>query len=117
MKDIINRSLKVPGVGRVGVFREPSGLGVGIIGGSRPQGYLTAKVIRNGQPVKANKVMSFASRFWNNIHGNSTVIDLGSGLVTNVGVLALANDWSLAAPSGAAINTLKLANWHFTGTG
>jgi hypothetical protein len=43
--------------------------------------------------------------------------DLGSGLVTNVGVLALANDWNLAAPSGAAINTLKLANWHVSGTG
>lgn len=45
------------------------------------------------------------------------VQDLGSGLVTNVGVLALANDPFLAAPSGAAINTLKLANWHFTGKG
>lgn len=43
--------------------------------------------------------------------------NLGSGLVTNVGVLALANDFQLAAPSGAAINTLKLANNHFTGTG
>lgn len=43
--------------------------------------------------------------------------DLGSGLVTNVGVLALANDFAWASPSGAAINTLKLQNWHATGTG
>jgi hypothetical protein len=43
--------------------------------------------------------------------------DLGSGLVTNVGVLAMANDFAWAAPSGAAINTLKLANNHSTGTG
>lgn len=44
-------------------------------------------------------------------------INLGSGLVTNVGVLALANDFAWAAPSGAAINTLKLANNHISGTG
>jgi hypothetical protein len=43
--------------------------------------------------------------------------DLGSGLVTNVGVTAMANDWNWAAPSGAAINTIKLANQHATGTG
>lgn len=43
--------------------------------------------------------------------------DLGSGLVTNVGVQAMANDFNWAAPSGAAINTLKLQNWHATGTG
>lgn len=43
--------------------------------------------------------------------------DLGSGLVTNVGVTALANDFAWAAPSGGAINLLKLANWHATGTG
>lgn len=43
--------------------------------------------------------------------------DLGSGLVTNVGVLAMANDFAWAAPSGAAINTIKLSNNHATGTG
>lgn len=43
--------------------------------------------------------------------------DLGSGLVTNVGVLSLANDYNWAAPSGAAINTLKLANFHISGKG
>ena len=44
--------------------------------------------------------------------------DLGSGLVTNVGVLALANEAvTLASPSGARINTLFLANQHFTGKG
>lgn len=43
--------------------------------------------------------------------------DLGSGLVTNVGVLALANDFNWAAPSGAAKNTLKLANRHCSGKG
>jgi hypothetical protein len=43
--------------------------------------------------------------------------DLGSGLVTNVGVTAMMNDWNWPSPSGAAVNTLKLANWVATGTG
>ena len=45
------------------------------------------------------------------------VRDLGSGTVTNVGTLSLANDFNWASPSGAAINTLKLANYHAVGTG
>ena len=42
--------------------------------------------------------------------------DLGSGLVTNVGVTAMMNDWNWASPA-VAINTLKLMNWVATGTG
>src|ERR1043166_3782451 len=44
--------------------------------------------------------------------------DLGSGLVTNVGATALANEAvTLASPSGARINTLFLSNQHISGTG
>lgn len=44
--------------------------------------------------------------------------DLGSGLVTNIGAMALAQEAiTLASPSGARINTLFLANQHATGTG
>jgi hypothetical protein len=43
--------------------------------------------------------------------------DLGSGLVTNVGVLAMANDFAWAAPSGASQATLALSNYHSVGTG
>jgi len=43
--------------------------------------------------------------------------DLGIGVVTNVGVMAMANDFAWAAPSGAPINTLALAKWVATGTG
>ena len=43
--------------------------------------------------------------------------DLGSGLVTNVGVTALANDFAWASPSAAAVNLFKLLNYHATGTG
>lgn len=41
------------------------------------------------------------------------IYDLGSGLVTNVGVTALANDFAWAQNA----QTLKLANWHASGTG
>lgn len=51
------------------------------------------------------------------LYRDKDVLDLGSGLVTNIGAMAMANDWNLAGPSGAPINTLKLANWHATGTG
>lgn len=90
------RSVRIPGFGRVMLTRDSG------------DGRLTAR-----------------EHFATNLHavhrdGDGSlkdVIDLGSGLVTNVGVLALANDFNWAAPSGAAINTLKLANWHASGTG
>lgn len=44
--------------------------------------------------------------------------DLGSGLVTNVGVLAMANEAvTLASPSGARVHILFLSNQHFSGKG
>lgn len=45
--------------------------------------------------------------------GSDGAIDLGSGLVTNVGVTALANDFAWAQNC----QTLKLANYHAVGTG
>lgn len=42
--------------------------------------------------------------------------DLGSGLVTNVGVLHMANDFAWAQPSGAATSTIGTINYHATGT-
>jgi hypothetical protein len=44
-------------------------------------------------------------------------IDLGSGLVTNVGVMALANDFAWANPSGSGLHTLALCNNHGSGIG
>lgn len=44
--------------------------------------------------------------------------DLGSGLVTNIGAMALANEAvTLASPSGARVNLLFLANQHASGKG
>lgn len=45
-------------------------------------------------------------------------VDLGSGLVTNVGATALANEAViLAGVSGAPINVLRLSNFHASGLG
>jgi hypothetical protein len=49
------------------------------------------------------------------LYRNKTLLDLGSGLVTNVGVLSMANDPNWSATLNLA--TLKLANFHATGTG
>lgn len=112
-----NTIIKLPGLGRIGLVRESSGLGAA-------RGFmdfntnLSATVIRNGRPVAAREVMPFWSRFWGGINGDEAQIDLGSGLVTNIGVAALVNEAiTLASPSGARINTLFLANNHATGTG
>lgn len=52
------------------------------------------------------------------LYRGRTDLDLGSGLTTNVAALAHAAEAvSLAAPSGAPVHLLHLANFHFTGTG
>lgn len=43
--------------------------------------------------------------------------DLGSGLITHIATLAIANDWNLANPSAAVATMLALSNNHATGTG
>lgn len=116
----MGKIFKLPLVGRVAVTSDRFGSAVrtkSVFGNEAFETNLTAEVFdRNGKPKLARDVMSL-NWFERALFGKKTKIDLGSGLVTNVGVLALANDWNLAAPSGAAINTLKLANWHHTGTG
>jgi hypothetical protein len=111
------KNLRVPKLGRILLAHEKAGEGTGFIGGTGFDTNLTIRVFRKGQPVKAKDVYPFWHRFWNNIPGNKYEIDLGSGLVTNVGATAIANEAiTLASPSGARINTLFLANWHATGT-
>jgi hypothetical protein len=121
----MSKEIKLPGVGRVAArnpfYHEKSGFGVGrvdVMGNGVPVGHLSAVVLdKNGNPKEAKQVMDFWSRFWNNIRGNSQEINLGSGLVTNVGVLAMANEYAFGNPSGAANTVLALANYHATGTG
>lgn len=89
-------SVRIPGLGRVMFTRDPG------------DGFLLGKhyFSSNLRAVHRDRRGSIVD-----------VRDLGSGLVTDVGVLALANDFAWPAPSAAAINTLRLANNHATGTG
>ncbi len=90
------RSLRLPGVGRFSFTRDP---GEGHLLGREYFASTLQAVHRDG-------------------HGEILdVRELGSGLVTDVGVLSLANDFAWPAPSAAAINILRLANNHASGTG
>lgn len=110
------KDVKLPIIGRVGVFHENAGNGVGAIGQTTFDTNLKATVIRNGKPVPVSKVMSQWSRFWNNVDSKSTTIDLGSGLITNVGVLAMANDWGWSV-TNAPHSVIRNAKYHATGKG
>lgn len=89
--------IKFPGMGRVGIEWERYGSCLNLAN-QMFQTNLRASLFRKGK--------------------YEGTVDLGSGLVTNVGAIALANEAiTLASPSGARINTLFLANQHFTGTG
>lgn len=111
---------KLPLIGRFVVASDRHGVS-NLAAASAFMGHLSAKVIdKDGNEKKVRDYFGgniFQRLFYRFIYRNKTSIDLGSGLVTNVGVLALANDWNLAGPSGAPINTLKLANYHVSGTG
>ena len=66
----------------------------------------------------AYQTVTFQSRLEADVmrrDGRTEHRDLGSGLVTNVGVLAMANDFAWSAQLNLA--TLALANFHATGTG
>lgn len=112
-----SKYLKIPNVGRVGVVHEKSGEGTGLIGATGFDTNLTIQVFdKDGRPRSAKEVMSHWARFWGNIKGNDTLIDLGSGLTTNVGSLALANDglWSV---TNAPNNFFRFLKYHASGTG
>lgn len=97
IEGISSKFFNIPLLGRFAVVRDRFGAAAGFPGGIGFHTNLTARHFRAGMFVKE--------------------YDFGSGVVLNAGVLALANDYNWAAPSGAAINTLKLANWQATGTG
>jgi hypothetical protein len=121
----MSKELKIPGIGRLGfkspIFHEKAGYGVGrkdIVANGVPIGHLSVEVFdKDGKPKAAKQVMSRWGRLWGNIRGNDLKINLGSGLVTNVGVLAMANEYAWANPLGVANTILGLSNYHASGTG
>lgn len=111
----MSKIIKIPAVGRFAVVKDaPQGQG-GILASQSFQTNLKVEVYRNGRPLKSKDTMKLWSRFWGGIKGEDSLIDLGSGLVTNIGVLSMANDPAWSAQLNLA--TLALANNHASGTG
>lgn len=108
--------MKIPGLGRVEIVHEKSTQGVGVYRAMSFDSKLSASVIRNGEILPAKSVMGKWDRFWANVRSDDLAIDLGSGLVTNVGVLALAND-SLWSVTNAPNNIFRFLKYHASGTG
>jgi len=91
------RTLRVPGVGRVMFTRDPG----------------DSTLL--GREVFASHLRA-THRNWRGEVVN--VRDLGSGLVTNVGVLAMANDFAWPTTGATiALNTIRGSNFHCSGTG
>jgi hypothetical protein len=87
-------SVRIPGLGRIMFTRDPGDA-----------------VLFANEVFASNLRAVHRNRFGRVVD----VRDLGSGLVTNVGVLAMANDFAWSAQLNLA--TLALANQHATGTG
>lgn len=118
-----SKLFKIPGIGNLVLALDLHGSAkqVHVFGDEAFDTNLSVKVFdKDGNAKKVREYFGgnrLQRLLYSLIYRNKTTLDLGSGLTTNVGALALANDWNLAAPSGAAINTLKLANFHVSGTG
>jgi hypothetical protein len=71
---------------------------------------------KQGNSLYARIYNKLQMLYYRGLYRNKTELDLGSGLITNVSQLALANDFNWPNPA-TAINTLKICNYHATGTG
>lgn len=108
----------LPLVGRFAVVPDRHGSG-GLAGETAFKTHLEVQVFDKNGKVKRVRDYFGGSRwqkfFYGVLYRNRTVLDLGSGLVTNVGVAAMSNDYNWSA--SLALATLKLANNHASGTG
>jgi len=115
--------IKIPGLGQLAIALDLHGAAkqVHAFGAEVFDTELTVKVLdKDGNEKKIRDYFGgnrFQRLLYRLIYRNKTELSLGSGLTTNVSALALANDFNLAGPSGAPINTIKLANYHVSGTG
>lgn len=113
---------KLPLFGRIGVAfdRHGSATRVNVGGNTVFETNLKVKVLdKNGNEKRVRDYFGGGrlQRFWHLLlYRNKTELDLGSGLVTNVGVLALANDSNWSAVN--ALNSLfAKMKYHATGKG
>lgn len=113
----MNKIFKLPFIGRIGVASDRFGGATRMIGNAIFETNLQAQVFdKDGNPKRARDVMPDLSWLDRLKMGHKTKIDLGSGLVTNVGVLAMANDhaWSV---TNAPHSIIRNAKYHASGKG
>ena|SRR2546428_3197547 len=96
MKDLLSRIIRVPFIGRMALVFDRQGSADGFPGGLAFRTHLGAEHFREGQLLKYH--------------------DLGSGLVTNIGVLALCGD-SQWPQTSIVTNLFKLLKYHASGKG
>lgn len=116
-----SKILKLPLIGRVLVATDRHGSATsGLAGDTVFMTNLTVKVIDkdgNERKVKDYFGSTYIERHWNKLlYRNKTELDLGSGLVTNVGVLGLANDWGWTV-TNAPNSIFRNAKYHASGVG
>lgn len=91
-----------------------------ITGQSVFESNLKVKVLdKNGKEKKVREYFGgnkFQKFLYSVLYRNKTELDLGSGLVTNVGVLALANDYAWSV-TNAPNNLFRFLKYHASGTG
>lgn len=106
--------MKLPLIGRFAVVADRNGQADSFPGGLEFHTNLSAQVIRNGKALLASEALKSNFLGRHRLRGER-VIDLGSGLVTNVGVECLTNDFFRS--STLNLSTLALANQHMSGIG
>lgn len=107
------KSITIPRLGRFQVgIDSPQGSG-NILANMGFTTDLELVLHRQGQPLPARLAMPFWARFWAGVKGNSNIIHVGSGKITNVGVNFMA--WNDEASVLGA--TLSLMKYHAIGTG
>lgn len=109
---------KLPLVGRFAVVPDRHGSG-GLAGVTGFKTKLEVQVFdKNGRVKKVHEYFGgsrWQKLFYGLLYRNATNLDLGSGVVTNIGVTAMSSDYNWSA--SLALATLKLANNHASGTG
>lgn len=112
-----SKIFNLPFLGRMALVSDPGGSAGSFPGGMGFHTNLSVRVLRRGVPRKITEVTKVPLLQRHRvISDNGLTLDLGSGLVTNVGVLALANDglWSV---TNAPNNLFRFLKYHATGTG
>lgn len=120
----MSKIFRIPGLGTaISIVQDRHGSAtraVGVNGGSAFETNLSVKVFdKDGNPKKIASYFGSTrlQKIWHKIlYRNKTTLDLGSGLVTNVGVLALANDWAWSV-TNAPNNLFRFLKYHASGIG